>query len=216
MRFDKPIGTFLLLAPTLWGVVLANEGYPSLRLLAIFLVGAVIMRAAGCIANDLADRNLDGHVERTRLRPLVTGALTVKEAFALLLLLLAVALGLVALTNPAHHAAVYRWCSAGNGVSADEARYPLATGGAGLAFSWSIPMHLRPAPTPSPRRCGGCLRLTCYGRWSTTPNTRWLIVRMTCRSASSPPRFCSVILMCVSSASPVLLPDRVLAMRRRL
>ena len=133
MRFDKPIGTFLLLAPTLWGVVLANEGHPSLRLLAIFLAGAIIMRAAGCIANDLADRNLDGHVERTRLRPLVTGVLTVKEAFALLVLLLAVALGLVALTNPLH-TAVYRRRSAGNGVSADEARYPLATGGAGFSF----------------------------------------------------------------------------------
>ena len=84
MRFDKPIGTFLLAAPTLWGIALANEGFPSLRLLAIFSAGIVVMRAAGCIANDLADRNLDGHVERTRLRPLVTGALTVKEAGALL------------------------------------------------------------------------------------------------------------------------------------
>ena len=89
MRFDKPIGTFLLAAPTLWGIALANEGFPSLRLLAIFLAGVVVMRAAGCIVNDLADRNLDGHVERTRLRPLVTGALTVTEALALLLLLLA-------------------------------------------------------------------------------------------------------------------------------
>ena len=84
MRFDKPIGTFLLAAPTLWGITLANEGFPSLRLIAIFLAGIVVMRAAGCIANDLADRNLDGHVERTRLRPLVTGALTVTEAVALL------------------------------------------------------------------------------------------------------------------------------------
>ena len=62
MRFDKPIGTFLLAAPTLWGIALANEGFPNLRLLAIFLAGIVVMRAAGCIANDLADRNLDGHV----------------------------------------------------------------------------------------------------------------------------------------------------------
>ena len=140
MRFDKPIGTFLLLAPTLWGVVLANEGYPSLRLLAIFLAGAVIMRAAGCIANDLADRNLDGHVERTRLRPLVTGVLTVKEAFALLLLLLAVALGLVALTNPL----TIKLSIAGATLAMV---YPLMKRVThwpqvvlGLAFSWSIPM----------------------------------------------------------------------------
>ena len=138
MRFDKPIGTFLLLAPT-WGVVLANQGAPSLRLLAIFVAGAVIMRAAGCIANDLADRNLDGHVERTRLRPLVTGALTVREAVVLLLLLLATALVLVTLTNPltiqlsfagAALALVY--------LMKRVTHLPQIV--LGLAFSWSIPM----------------------------------------------------------------------------
>jgi len=140
MRFDKPIGTFLLAAPTLWGIALANEGFPSLRLLAIFSAGIVVMRAAGCIANDLADRNLDGHVERTRLRPLVTGALTVKEALALLLLLLATALGLVALTNPL----TIKLSFAGAGLAMI---YPLMKRIThlpqivlGTAFSWSIPM----------------------------------------------------------------------------
>ncbi len=140
MRFDKPIGTFLLAAPTLWGIALANEGFPSLRLLAIFLAGIVVMRAAGCIANDLADRNLDGHVERTRLRPLVTGALSVKEAVALLLLLLATALGLVALTNPL----TIKLSFAGAGLAMI---YPLMKRIThlpqivlGIAFSWSIPM----------------------------------------------------------------------------
>ena len=140
MRFDKPIGTFLLLAPTLWGVVLVNQGAPSLRLLAIFVTGAVIMRAAGCIANDLADRNLDGHVERTRLRPLVTGALTVREAVVLLLLLLATALVLVTLTNPL----TVQLSVAGAALALV---YPLMKRVThlpqivlGLAFSWSIPM----------------------------------------------------------------------------
>ena len=140
MRFDKPIGTFLLAAPTLWGITLANEGFPSLRLVAIFLAGIVVMRAAGCIANDLADRNLDGHVERTRLRPLVTGALSVKEAVALLLLLLATALGLVALTNPL----TIKLSFAGAGLAMI---YPLMKRIThlpqivlGIAFSWSIPM----------------------------------------------------------------------------
>ena len=140
MRFDKPIGTFLLAAPTLWGIALANEGFPSLRLLAIFLAGVVVMRAAGCIVNDLADRNLDGHVERTRLRPLVTGALTVTEALALLLLLLATALGLVALTNPL----AIQLSFAGAGLAMI---YPLMKRIThlpqivlGIAFSWSIPM----------------------------------------------------------------------------
>ncbi|EED35863.1 4-hydroxybenzoate polyprenyl transferase [Luminiphilus syltensis NOR5-1B] len=100
MRFDKPIGTFLLMAPTLWGLVLANRGLPPIDLLAIFFLGAVVMRAAGCTANDLADRELDGFVERTRQRPLVTGALSGTEALVLMVVLLALALGLVMLTNP--------------------------------------------------------------------------------------------------------------------
>ena len=140
MRFDKPIGTFLLAAPTLWGLALANEGFPEPRLLAIFLVGIVVMRAAGCIANDLADRNLDGHVERTRRRPLVTGAVTVKAAVSLLVLLLAIALGLVALTNPL----TIQLSFAGAGLALI---YPLMKRIThlpqivlGIAFSWSIPM----------------------------------------------------------------------------
>ncbi len=140
MRFDKPIGTFLLMAPTLWGVVLANEGRPSLALLSIFVLGVVVMRAAGCIANDLADRNLDGHVERTRFRPLVTEALTVKEALVLLILMLSAALGLVALTNT-----LTVQLSVVGAVLA--MLYPLMKRVThwpqivlGLAFSWSIPM----------------------------------------------------------------------------
>ena len=72
MRFDKPIGTYLLLAPALWGLIIASEGVPGLFLLVTFVVGAVVMRSAGCTTNDLTDRNLDGFVERTRDRPLVT------------------------------------------------------------------------------------------------------------------------------------------------
>jgi 4-hydroxybenzoate polyprenyltransferase len=140
MRFDKPIGAFLLLAPTLWGLVLANKGSPTLNLLWIFVTGAVVMRAAGCIANDLADRNLDGHVERTRLRPLVTGALSVKEALLLLISLLALALMLVTLTNPM----TIKLSLAGAALALI---YPLMKRVThlpqivlGIAFSWSIPM----------------------------------------------------------------------------
>jgi 4-hydroxybenzoate polyprenyltransferase len=140
MRFDKPIGTYLLLAPTLWGLVVASGGVPEPRLLAIFIAGAVVMRAAGCTANDFADRHLDGHVERTRLRPLVTGALTPKEALLLLVALLASGLGLVLLTNPLTLALAV--------VGAVLALvYPLMKRVThlpqvvlGAAFSWSIPM----------------------------------------------------------------------------
>jgi len=166
MRFDKPIGTFLLAAPTLWGITLANEGSPSLRLLAIFLAGIVVMRAAGCIANDLADRNLDGHVERTRRRPLVTGALSVKEAAALLLLLLSTALGLVALTNPL----TIKLSLAGAGLAMI---YPLMKRIThlpqivlGIAFSWSIPMAFAASVNALPDALW----------WLFTANLLWTVV----------------------------------------
>lgn len=166
MRFDKPIGTFLLAAPTLWGIALSNEGFPSLRLLSIFLAGIVVMRAAGCIANDLADRNLDGHVERTRLRPLVTGALTVKEAVALLLLLLATALGLVALTNPL----TIQLSVAGAGLAMI---YPLMKRIThlpqivlGIAFSWGIPMAFAASINALPSALW----------WLFTANLLWTVV----------------------------------------
>lgn len=91
IRFDKPIGTWLLLWPTLAALWLAQAGLPSRQLLVIFSLGAFLMRSCGCILNDVADRHLDGHVSRTQHRPLVTGALSVWHAlfFAGLLLGLA-------------------------------------------------------------------------------------------------------------------------------
>ena len=91
MRLDKPIGILLLLWPTLWGLLLASDGRPPLAVVWIFVLGTVLMRSAGCVMNDLADRDFDGHVERTKNRPLATGAASVKEA-----LLLAAGLSLLA------------------------------------------------------------------------------------------------------------------------
>lgn len=90
-RLDKPVGIWLLLWPTLWGLILAGQGHPPILVSIIFVVGTVLMRSAGCVLNDIADRNFDGAVERTQHRPLATGALSVKQAygFALLLVLLA-------------------------------------------------------------------------------------------------------------------------------
>ena len=81
MRLDRPVGTYLLLWPTLWGLWLAAEGLPKLDVLLIFVVGVYVMRAAGCVINDYADRNVDGHVERTKKRPLATGIISPKEAY---------------------------------------------------------------------------------------------------------------------------------------
>ena len=166
MRFDKPIGTFLLMAPTLWGVMLANEGRPSLALLSIFVLGVVVMRAAGCIANDLADRNLDGQVERTRLRPLVTGALTTKEALVLLLLTLSAALSLVALTNTL----TVQLSLVGVALAM---LYPLMKRIThwpqivlGLAFSWSIPMAFAASTNTLPNELW----------WLFAANVLWTVV----------------------------------------
>lgn len=92
MRLDKPIGILLLLWPTLWALWLASAGQPSFFLLWIFALGTVLMRSAGCVINDYADRDFDPHVERTRNRPLAAREISGKEA-----LLLAAVLSLVAL-----------------------------------------------------------------------------------------------------------------------
>jgi 4-hydroxybenzoate polyprenyltransferase len=99
IRFDRPIGTLLLLWPTLWALWLAAKGVPDYHLLAIFIAGTFLTRSAGCIVNDLADRDLDGAVARTKARPLVTGAVTVVEAITLFVALLLLALVLVLFTN---------------------------------------------------------------------------------------------------------------------
>ena len=97
IRWDKPVGTLLLLWPTLTALWLANHGPPPLELLIIFSLGVVITRAAGCVINDIADRKLDGAVARTCQRPLATQALTLLEAVAFLIGLLVIALCLLLL-----------------------------------------------------------------------------------------------------------------------
>mgnify|MGYP003109196000 FL=1 len=99
VRFDRPIGTLLLLWPTLGALWIAAEGKPEPRLVVIFCLGTLLMRSAGCIVNDLADRHWDGSVARTRERPLVTGEVSVTQARILFLLLCLAAFGLVLLTN---------------------------------------------------------------------------------------------------------------------
>jgi 4-hydroxybenzoate polyprenyltransferase len=80
MRLNKPIGILLLLWPTLWALWLASEGRPHIQILTIFVLGVILMRSAGCIINDFADRHFDAHVQRTRERPLATGKISVKQA----------------------------------------------------------------------------------------------------------------------------------------
>ncbi|MFT4747832.1 MAG: 4-hydroxybenzoate polyprenyltransferase [Congregibacter sp.] len=95
IRADKPIGIYLLLWPCLWALWIASAGVPDLHILVVFVLGVVVMRSAGCVINDYADRNVDGLVERSSTRPLVTGEVTEKEALRLFFLLLFFALVLV-------------------------------------------------------------------------------------------------------------------------
>ena len=100
MRLDRPIGTLLLVWPMLWSIWLAGKGVPQSSNLLIFTFGVVLMRAAGCVINDYADRHVDGHVARTKNRPLVTGEIGPRSALRLFVLLLLLAFLLVLQTNP--------------------------------------------------------------------------------------------------------------------
>ena len=140
MRTDKPIGTLLLLWPTLWGLLLASGGNPSIKNLIIFCFGCWLMRSAGCVINDFADRKIDGGVKRTQGRPLVTGAVLSKEALALFAALCIAAFILVLQTNTLT-------IMLSVAAVALAATYPfmkrythLPQVVLGAAFSWSIPM----------------------------------------------------------------------------
>ncbi|MFB1035694.1 MAG: 4-hydroxybenzoate octaprenyltransferase [Sinobacterium sp.] len=140
MRTDKPIGTLLLLWPTLWGLLLASGGSPSVKNLIIFCFGCWLMRSAGCVINDFADRKIDGGVKRTQGRPLVTGAVLSKEALALFAALCIAAFILVLQTNTLT-------IMLSVAAVALAATYPLMKRYThlpqvvlGAAFSWSIPM----------------------------------------------------------------------------
>ena len=94
-RLDKPIGTYLLLWPTYWALWIACDGWPNFHILVVFSLGVVVMRSAGCVINDFADRHVDGQVERTKNRPLVSGAMTSQQAINLFGFLIGIALALV-------------------------------------------------------------------------------------------------------------------------
>ena len=99
MRLDRPIGTLLLLWPMLWSMWLAGKGVPSIFNLFIFICGVLVMRTAGCVINDYADRHVDGNVSRTKNRPIVSGEIEPREALGLLFVLLSLAFVLVLQTN---------------------------------------------------------------------------------------------------------------------
>ena len=153
MRLDKPIGSFLLLWPTLWALFLASNGMPDVKILFIFILGVVFMRSAGCVINDYADRHIDGKVKRTSQRPLATGAVSEKEAKILFVLLILLSFFLVLQLNlyaivlsvaAAVLAFIYPFMK----------RYThLPQLFLGAAFGWSIPMAYGATVASLPLSC---------------------------------------------------------------
>ncbi|MGR9115016.1 MAG: 4-hydroxybenzoate octaprenyltransferase [Gammaproteobacteria bacterium] len=139
-RFDRPIGTLILLWPALWALWLAGDGKPDLLVVTVFVLGVVLMRAAGCVINDYADRDFDPHVERTKLRPIAAGKVSPKEAVVIFVVLSLTAFALVLLMNQltillsfvgAFLAASYPFMK----------RYThLPQAYLGMAFGWAVPM----------------------------------------------------------------------------
>jgi 4-hydroxybenzoate polyprenyltransferase len=140
VRFDKPIGTLLLLWPTLWALWIAADGQPDWDLLLIFTLGTFLMRSAGCVINDLADRHWDGAVNRTQGRPLVTGAVSVNEARLLFLGLLLAAFVLVLFTNTLTVKLSFAAVVLASTYPFMKRYTHLPQVVLGAAFSWSIPM----------------------------------------------------------------------------
>ena len=140
MRFDRPVGILLLLWPTMWALWIAGDGAPELKNVLIFITGVVLMRAAGCIMNDVADRDFDPHVERTKKRPIASGELTVKQALLTFGIVMALAFGLVLMTN----IATIKLAFVGAALAASYpffkrwTHFPQVV--LGVAFGWGIPM----------------------------------------------------------------------------
>lgn len=140
LRLDRPIGTLLLLWPTLWAIWISGGGKPDVKVTLIFSLGVILMRSAGCVINDIADRKIDGLVERTKNRPLATNKITVQEALITFAILIGLAFILVLFTNPFTILLSF-------GAAAIACTYPLMKRFTylpqvvlGAAFAWCIPM----------------------------------------------------------------------------
>ena len=140
MRLDKPIGILLLLWPTLWALWVASKRLPDLKILVVFVLGTVLMRSAGCVMNDLADRNFDGHVTRTHQRPLVAGEVTAKQALMLAGLLSLVSFGLVLFLNGLAIALSFAALFLAASYPLTKRFFALPQAYLGIAFGFGIPM----------------------------------------------------------------------------
>ena len=170
-RLNRPIGIYLLLWPTLWALFIAGEGQPNVAVTIVFIIGVTLMRSAGCAINDYADRDIDGQVERTKDRPIVTGRVTKYEALAVFVTLCAVAFLLTVfflnqLTLLLSFAAVALAVS----YPFTKRLHYLPQVHLGLAFAWAIPMAFA-AQTDSLPPTYGWLLLVATVLWTTAYDT---------------------------------------------
>ncbi len=139
-RLNRPIGILLLLWPTLWALWIAGEGHPDPQLVVIFILGVVLMRSAGCVINDYADRRIDRHVARTKNRPLTTGQISEHEALILFGVLAIIAFLLVLLLNPLTIALSFGGVFLAVSYPFMKRYTHLPQAYLGAAFGWAIPM----------------------------------------------------------------------------
>jgi len=174
MRLDKPIGIFLLLWPALWALLVAAQGHPDAKIVVVFVLGAVLMRSAGCVINDYADRDFDRYVSRTRDRPLTAGRISPRAALVLIGILCLLAFGLVLLLNR------LTLLLAPGGVLL-AVIYPfmkrvthLPQVVLGAAFGWAVPMAFAAQSGSVPQV--GWLMFTTTVLWATVYDTMYAMV----------------------------------------
>ncbi len=174
MRLDKPIGTLLLLWPTLWALWLASNGSPQGRIVWIFALGTLLMRSAGCVMNDLADWRYDAHVERTRNRPLATGSVTRREAWILASVLTLASFGLVLSLNGL--TVLLSFAALGLAASYPLTKRFLAIPQAylGIAFGFGIPMGYAAILGTIPAEGGWLLLANVF--WAVAYDTEYAMV----------------------------------------
>jgi 4-hydroxybenzoate polyprenyltransferase len=163
LRLDKPIGTLLLLWPTLWAVWLASRGQPGIDIVAIFCVGTLLMRSAGCAVNDYFDRGFDRHVARTRERPVAAGEIPPAEALVLAALLAAAAFGLVLTLNRLALALSFVGLAIAVTYPLTKRFFALPQLYLGIAFGFGIPMAYAALQNRLPPECWVLLAANvCY------------------------------------------------------
>jgi len=174
MRLDKPIGTLLLLWPTLWALWLASNGKPEGRIVWIFALGTLLMRSAGCVMNDLADWRYDAHVERTRNRPLATGMVSRREAWILTSVLTLASFGLVLSLN--RLTVLLSFAALGLAATYPLTKRFLAIPQAylGIAFGFGIPMGYAAILETIPSEGGWLLLANIF--WAIAYDTEYAMV----------------------------------------